>query len=253
MLARTYPRKKGAAALYHLCLMGLALSRLLWFAAREPGGSAGVLTALNHVGFCCFLMGFSLIILFWFQLAHLTQAAPVLTRVRRVEQFLEHVNNGDRWLGPIKCTIILVNVFFLGLRKQDDPLYCATTDLLIGATALISMVVLVIATLLCYMQRNAWWRESAQGRETRKIAVSAAVFCLCCVLRIAVFCHIPAIMQREELYYVLGYWFPEFVSSLIQVFIIQTSGDQYLADCKIVEELFREAAVNDPLVSRHTV
>eukprot|EP00727_Mastigamoeba_balamuthi_P012613 m51a1_g7975 hypothetical protein (283) ;mRNA; r:41240-42997 len=237
-LRRAYPARKRSAALFHASLAALCSSRVAWFAAVRPaGGVVLVVLALNRAGFCFFLTTFSLVVFYW------------------AEQFFEHYVGGRHWLRPIAVALVCVNALIFALllllfglwwgltdQDEDNPLGVATTATIILISALVTAFVMVVAGALYYKQRHAWWHDTTKGRESRKLAGCAVVFCACCVLRMAVFYWGAALVEASELlFYLLGYWLPEGLSSALQIYIIHSSGDQQRADHQYVDELVREA------------
>eukprot|EP00727_Mastigamoeba_balamuthi_P010912 m51a1_g6443 hypothetical protein (311) ;mRNA; f:386643-388057 len=257
VLATTRKRMytKAVPSLLHVVLFALCME---WFGTIAPSGSGFVITSLNHLGFCFFFTNFSLIILFC------------------VRQFVGDSRGHDRWvlvaeLGTV-CSNVLVYMTFAfllalcrnvdGARwpsrthaaswasltpraaivqgQMDSPVVHTASITIICVTAIPQVVVMSLAGLLYWRNKDAWWFDNPLGDEMRKVTKVAAVFCCCCLLRIAAFVAGSLLDLDEYVFYLFGYWIPEGVSSALQVYVIH-SGEQYRAENTVVEQLMSEA------------
>eukprot|EP00727_Mastigamoeba_balamuthi_P010567 m51a1_g6132 hypothetical protein (304) ;mRNA; r:231985-233312 len=239
---RPFPTRKASTVLYHVFLLALGACRAAWFAATDPREEMGPVIAANRAGFCFSFTTYSLVIYFW------------------AEQFAGHLVGGARWLAYIRYALVAANALIFCLlilifelwwnltdRDQDNGLGVAATCMVVVTSVVLQTAVMMFAGLLWWKQRHAWWSTTSQGHESRKLVVTATVFCACCWLRIVVFAYGARIMDESEvLFFLLGYWLPEGISTIAQLYIIHTSGEQQQADMRFVEELFKVAKATQP-------
>jgi hypothetical protein len=140
---------------------------------------------------------------------------------------------------------VIVLVWVLGNgSKEGNPVYEATILVDVILSAAVAIGFFIYGWLLFFLTKNS---EEAgfvtRDRQLIQILVITVLFAACFLVRCVIFLYRPITGQKfsEVIFYTFGYFVPETIPSLLQIYLSETYRGQQIKDTKFIDDLYAES------------
>eukprot|EP01119_Soliformovum_irregulare_P002555 TRINITY_DN12802_c0_g1_i1.p1 TRINITY_DN12802_c0_g1~~TRINITY_DN12802_c0_g1_i1.p1 ORF type:complete len:301 (-),score=38.20 TRINITY_DN12802_c0_g1_i1:113-1015(-) len=232
-------------------ILTFAIVRMTWIGMRIWYGSDNYTFGLNRFGAITYLTAFTLIIFYW------------------AEGFHKNYYETRSFLPRLGIAFVIFNVllylfqgaiivYLLASKsqvKEGNRWYDSTIITDVVLSALMSIGFFIYGWLLFFITKNS--EDGAivgRDRELFRILIITLVFTACFSVRVVVFAYRPISghFLPDILFYFAGYFVPDTIPSILQIYITETSQVQEERDTRYIDSLYatsdHSSSGDDPLL-----
>jgi hypothetical protein len=228
---------------FHFFLISFIIVRWIWVALKTYRESESDVATfiLNRTCFCLYFTSFLLVLFYWMEIYH--------------RNYIDIEGVGGRFLPRLRWLFVLtvfviylfqgvILIIFLASsdKREGDPIYDANiiTDACI--TLVVSILFLLYGLRLLFSKGDQASEVWGDVHQLWKILAINIMFTACFLCRAIMFLYRPVTGHYVSypVFVALAYYVPEFVPSVLQIYIVRTSNLKTVRDNQYVEELYAE-------------
>ncbi|PRP75305.1 hypothetical protein PROFUN_05616 [Planoprotostelium fungivorum] len=214
--------------------------RIIWLIARCWTDYESVTFVLNRVALALFLTAFTLVIFYWAERFHKSYFES--------GQFLPKV--GGIFV-VVNITMYITQIVFVSLYlshseggREGNIMYELNIIGDIVLTVLVSAGFFIYGWLLfCSTRSTDDTLSESRDRELMKILILTLIFTTCFLSKVAIFLYRPITGSTfpSVIFYSFGYYTPEVIPCLFQLYVSESSNKQQEKETKFIDDLYAES------------